>query len=572
MRFSKLVLGLVFVLLNSASVFSQTPAQTEIAKGDPSSDIKTQRIARVKADILQEIQALPSKNQISYYTYLGRDYWDYDKKEGNYWLTRAIEIALSPATDYKDEAEKLTSLWNILVWVPDAETTLANRLLTQIKLIKIDESDPDALERANSTYLALAEHFLNKGDHQTALAYGILSLKGKKPRIDWHSSEFFKLFKFKNESTANAYFAKIIESVKFNADKNLTEGLVNYFMFKGLSNYPKQDISDSQRKDILEQLVPYIENEQQEITLKKITKCGLPFHWGASFLDDYKRLLPERASIVEQTVAVCRKAENLSWKTPEFLKKPRNTSQDWLDLAKEIPDKKIQARYLQTAASRARDEKNYQLSNSILDGIEKDFRDPHWTYSKIETVSKWSIELFKNDQLPEINRILESSPSEYVPFIIVKSLFYMYAQKPYQKEFVLNLMNTARAGFNSIERYPANFDSSINPTQFANLTQYYVKYGFYEEALATHEESIKAYNRLLNNLPSQFKDKIIPRYTSFARFTNQTPPNDLEFIDRYFDRIYENLGKIESPRTRLYDRLEFLKKMLEKPQRSLSVF
>ena len=558
----------VFALLLTASVFPQTETPPQGADANPALILKKQRIARVKADVLQELQTFPAASQAEDYSELGEIYWEHDPKEGNLWFTKGVDIALNPATVYANEAEKLTVLWNMLVDFPKEETLNRNRLLAQIRQIRIDESKPEHSKHANEIYVLIAEHLFRRGEEEPGFEFAVLSLKGKHPAINWEASEFFKLLKYKRESLANEYFAKMLESVKLNADPNLTNDFVVYFALSSISNFPKDDprfkISDSQKRDLLSLLLPSIETDYEALILKKSAECGAVSQWGERFAEDYKRLLPEKSTFVEQAVAVCRSTRNLPWLTDEFRRKPRKTSQDLLNLAKEITDKKIQANYLDLAAQKARDEKNYRLSNSILDSIEKEFRNPYWGTAKIETLSKLIAEHFAKDQLPEIHWLLESAPPEYVPYIITRAMFYIHASKPPQKEFVLNLLNTARAKFMAIERFPSKPEFALNPTEFGNLTQFYVKFGFFDEAIATHDEAIKAFNRLVNNLPPETKDKTIRRRSSFASFTNQFPPSDLVFIDKYFDRIYENIGRIEAPRTRFYDRMRFLQKVLEK--------
>jgi hypothetical protein len=282
-------------------------------------------------------------------------------------------------------------------------------------------------------------------------------------------------------------------------------------------------------------------------------------------LEDYKRFLPEKSLIIEQAITVCQNSEIEHWKKPDFLKKPRKTVQDNLDIAKEISDKKTQANFFNAASYIARTEKNYRLSIEILDGIDKEFRNIPWVWSKIESTSKLIEESLNNNDFAEIENILESSPQEYRPFIIIRSLETIRQVKPGQKELILGLMNRARADFNKIELFTTDFP--LNPTQFAELTRFYVKFGFNDEAIATHLESIKSFNRIFKTLPAKYKDKnFIPRISSYSRFTNQYPANDIDFINRYFDRIYENIGKIENFRIRLTERLGFLDRSLQKVQ------
>jgi tetratricopeptide (TPR) repeat protein len=360
----------------------------------------------------------------------------------------------------------------------------------------------------------------------------------------------------------------LIEAVKNNG----RIAFARHYLFEDdsdtFSRIARRAMPDSQAAVLLELMLPYVQKDSEAVKLKKRNDCPITKEWGLKYLEEYKRLLPKKSSLIEQAVIVCENSEIEVWKKPYFYKNtPLKTSRDYFDFAKEINDKKTQANFLMMASQRAGDEKNYRLASSILDIIEKDFRQYNWSWMKIGAISKQIEELFKEDDFDEITRTLESAPPEYRPFITIKVLNFMSRLKPNHREFVADLMNQARTDFNKIDKYSVNpGDSAINPTQFGQLTVLYVKFGFYDEAIMTHEESIKSFNRLSGTLPPEYKDKkIILRLSSFSRFTNRFPPDDLEFFSRYFDRIYENIGIIENSRIRMHERLGLLEKNLEKP-------
>ncbi len=577
MRFSAYILVYLFILSFSNSTFPQTSTQSGTAKKEIE-DISIMRNAQIKADILQEIKSLPSKYQAYYYTRLGSVYWERNQKEGIFWLTKGVELGINPATEYKNNNEKLTGLWNLLSSVLEKDALLSDKLISKIKEVKIEESNGDSFKDAHETYILIAEQILNrKKDDKLAFEFATLSLKGKNPAVNWDSSEFFGALKFKNENLANSYFAKLIEILKTNEDKNLVSNFVNYFFDSSVSNFPQKEalfnISDSQRKDLLEFLLSFIQNDSEELALKKKNHCGSIVGFGLGFLEDYKRLLPEKSLVVEQAIAVCQNAPIEPWQKPDFYKRPRKTSQDFLGLAKEISDKKIQANYLEFAAQSARGEKNYRLSTNILDSIEKQFRNFFWASAKIQSDSNLIDELFRTENFAEITELLENSPPEYRPFIIVNCFNSVWKVNQNQKEFVFDLMNQARSDFNKIDKSPVSpGDYFTNPTRFGQLTQLYVKFGFYDEAITTHAESIDALNRYADNLPAKVKEKgIVPRVSSYSRFTNSFPRRDIEFINKYFDQIYANIGKIEDTRIRISERLELLGQNLEKVPNSVLI-
>ena len=569
MRVAALVL--FSVCLFSVSGYSQNKTRSGgTEKGVPSVD--RQRIQLIKADILKEIKNFPKKDQAAFYTRLGDVYWNGgDRDEGLLWIARGVDLGTSPAAGYENEAGKLTAYWNLLSEALEKDADLAAKLITKIREIEPDESNAELREAANQTYIVIARQILiRKRDADLALEFALRSLKGRKPAINWTAIEFFRPLKATNENLADIYFAKLVESVKNSGDKDIAAEFVNYFVFSELSNYPAKDpryrISDAQKKELLEILIPFIQKNADDFISKKINACGIPSYWGSRFSEDYKNLLPEKFTLIEQANAACAVREKEPWQKTELYKKPDKTIEDFLELAKQVPDVRIRMGFLLDAALRAHNEKKWSLANEILNGIDKDSRGYFWTSSKIETASKLIAQHFNNKEQAEVARVLDDSPPELRPFIIVRSLFWL-SSRPDRREEVLNLMNLARADFNKLDRYPANpWDRLTNPTYFAELLQYYVKFRYFDEAAATQEEAVKAFNRLVRNLPAEFnKNGVVPLLSSFSNFSNQFPRNDAEFINLYFDRIYENIGRIEQARARLSERLYFLRRMLEKP-------
>jgi hypothetical protein len=558
MKFLTLFLIAVLSVMFSRSAFSQSPPENRTSL----------KINKIKTDTLREIQALRIKDQAYYYSEFGEIYFEFDQKESVRWITKAVEIALDPTTNYKDDAERLSLWWNILDYMWDEDRGLADRILAKIKQLKTGESDASLLKKSNDIYIRLAAQlFTRKYNEKMVLEFAQLSMKGKKPAVNRRAAEFFRNLKFDNEKLANLYFANLFETVKTSGDEELIADFVEYFLPARISDFavnaPRPNISDPQMRASLELLLPFIENDAAKIALRNTDECGAISRWGAKFLADYQRLLPEKSLIVERANALCRNSAIEDWKKPDFQKKPRNTSQDWSELAKQITDRRIRADYLEQAAARAYDEKNFGLSNKILESIDKEFRTPFWNFLKIETISNWIEELYRKNELSEINNLLDNTPPDYVPFIIVKFLNSNGMPEPERQDFALNLMKTARAGFNNFDKFPLiSPDHFTNPTAFVQLIPIYVKYGFDEESLITHEETIRSLNRLVGNLPREDSENPIHRISSYSDFFNETPIKNALFLDKYFDRIYANLGKIENSRIRVEEKLGFLRKVL----------
>jgi hypothetical protein len=519
----------------------------------------------IKADIIREIEGLERKDQARYYVQLGDVLWESDQKEANIWLSKGTELASNQTVEYENNNKKLSALWNSLINVLEKDKVKSDKIISEIRKMASEKFDNP--KDANETFILIADQILSRiNDENTAFEFAMISLKSEKPVIVWHSSEFFRLLNHINQNLADKYFNEMIKVAKLKENSHLVSVLAYIADKRLLGNVPFKQLSEPTEKNLLEFLLPFIQNNALELKNKKKNDCYPILNYGIRFLEGYKRLLPEKSLIVEDAINVCQNADIESWKKPDFAKRNRKTSQDYLDLAKEITDKRIKTNYLHSASSLASKEGNHKLGISILDSIDTEFRDESWVNSKIDLLSNLVKELYSKNDFPEITKIINDTPEDYRPYIIVHSLQSFSFQNQNQKELVSTLLRQAKIDFNKIDKFTENkLKAFHSPTQFGNLVKYYVKLGLYEEAIATHKECVKSLNRLMTNLPSELKEKRIYRMSSYSRFTNQSPPNDLEFIDRYFDQIYRNISLIEDKNIRLGERLGFLKKSLEKP-------
>lgn len=544
-----------FIFLISIISLGQTVPNKYQASNN---SLKKERGNKIKNDILKEIRNLSVKDQAVFYNRIGNIYQEIDKKEARVWFNKSIELKKKNPKIFEKEDDKLSMFANSLSDIIDENKLEANKIISQIKSLKLDESKPEKLEEANKIYLKIAKQLLsNDFEVKVAFEFATLSLKGKNPILNEDSSICFLLLKKRDSALAYLYFTNLLESA---AKNDKLDYAIRYLFNSPINIYSKairQQLSDSELKFLLNLITPDIQKESEKLSQKKIDNCGMLKSRGIGFLEEYKRVSPENLPVIEKAISICQNSDIENWKKPDFMNRPRKTAQDFVNLAKEITDHKVKINQLAFAASKAREERNYRFSLEILDGIEEKDRDDIWVYSKIDSSSKLIEELLKTDDFAEISNVLGSSSAELRPFIIVKSLGYVRQSNDRRKDFVLNLLKQARFEFNKIEKFSANM--AINPTYFNEITKFYVRFGFLDEAILTHEETVKSFNRVAKNLPPNYKAKnYIPRFTTFSRFTNSSPPDDVDFINKYFDRIYQNIEKIEDQNTRIYERLWML--------------
>jgi hypothetical protein len=568
MQFSKYISLIFLLFLLSFSAFPQTepPIDYSILT------IPERRAAMIKTDIIREIEGLERQKQARYYVRLANVLQKTNQKEANIWLVKGVEIALSLATDYVNDDARITDLRNALYYIENKDVILANKLVSKIKELLLKKAKTNNIDNHGRIYLYLADQIIAK-DEPLAFKFVKIALKDRNLELNWQDCRIIAGIAKKNKDFGEFLLNNLLQKVKTEENRKLALSLKTIIYTDFIDDndnaniYRKQVFSDAVQKTFLELLLIFIQKDSLELVTKKRNDCGSILGFGMNSLKEYKRLLPEKSSVVEEAINICQNSEVESWKKPAFAKRSRKTSQDYLDLAKEIGDKQLKSNYLQTASNLARNEKNFPLAINIMDSIDKEFRKDNWIYFKIQLLSDYVQYLVKKENFDEITKAINDAPQDYRPYIIIQSVGSIFIYKPKQQQFALDLMNQARADFNKIDKFLEEMTYfKPNPTEFGNLVPYYVKLGLYEDAIATHEESIKSLNRLMANLPPEMKRKPIYRMASYSRFTNQYPPVDSEFFYRYFDQIYRNIGLINDKEIRLGELLEILAKNSEKPQ------
>lgn len=558
MKFSAFISAFLFIILFSFSNFSQIVAPSGATEA---SSVRTQRTEQIKAGILQDIKALKKPDQARNYTQLGKLFWEKDKKEGIFWLSKGIEIALNPATNYKDNREKFDVLKNILVFddVFEKDEVLGKRLLSGITEILFEELKTARSGDYGASLIFLAGHLL-KRDEKFAFDLAILSLKGKKPVIDWNSFEFFMKLKMQNEALANQYFARIIEVVKLGGDNEQLKNLVRLAAQYYLPTRKPPHVSEPQMRELLDVLAPFIQKESEDLLQKNRNDCELTISYATLFLDDYKKLLPQKTAIIEQAINACQMSAIDDWKKPDFNNKKRRTSLEYLESAKAIGDKEAQARFLLAASAFARYEKNYRLSIRILDGIDEDLREKliEWEFQRVYSTRDFIVELFKTDGFAEIQEIIEKTPPGLRPYIILDAAKYLGALGEKNKQITFDLLNRAKAEFNKMD-FPPPADKFqpffVNPAKFKSLVNLYYRLGYRNEALETYEEFIALLNHLSRRFAYENKDG-----EKFSYYYYSSLPAQL--VETDFELIYQNIGKIEALPVRLIFKFNLLEERL----------
>ena len=551
MKFSALVFFLLFTFLFTFTVFSQNVLQSNNPE-DKISILWKQRSELLKADILKDIKFLPTKNQSQYYAELGQIFWykEKNKKEGIFWLTKAVNNALNPATNYNDSLEKVDVLSHILFYfdISKKDTALGQRLIAAITETLYEEVKTKGSDDFSDELISLARKLITI-DENLAFDFAMLSLKGKKPAVNRGVNDFFVVAKLKNEALLNLYFSKLVEVVKTGGNRNLLESLMTInsprFNYRTTAPY----ISETQKIELLEVLFPFIKNEAAELFSKKRNDCNLTRSYGVPYLDDFKKFLPTYALTVEQAINICKTANIEEWKKPDFFKsKNLKTSQEILDFAKELPEKEMQTNWLYSAALRAETEKNYRFGINILDSIEPpDTKDTFtWQIIRSQITSNLFLELLQNGNVEEAQLELKNAPPALRPNIISRLIFSLGNLKNKNKQITYDLLNQMRSDIERPEFYSKDRSriNKFDPDNFFKLSKEYYYLGYPNDALSILENYSKIQNQMSNRIDSENDSR---EYFGFS-FAPVFPGRIVE--DNY-DSIYQIFDNIESVKMRL---------------------
>lgn len=460
--------------------------------------------------------------------------------------------------------------------VLENEEALFKKPLAEITKILYEEVNEKRSDEYSEILISLANQLLEK-EEKLAFDLAILSLKGNKPVFNWNSYSFFSELKKKNETLSNQYFAKMLEVVKLSGNRENLEGLltISFNMFRGAifpSMQRPQNITETQKRDLLVVLVPFIEKESEELSQKKRDNCALARGYGKRFLEDYRKLLPQRAGVIEQALNICQMSEIDFWKKPDF-NRTLKTSQDYLDFAKEVGDKAMRANLILFAASfAAQNEQNYRLAIEILDGMDEDSRkilniNYWWEIQRLQSSSGFIIELFNKGSFAEINQFIKNSPQKLRPFIILHAMNRLRSYSAKNKQMLFDLLNQAKAEFFKIEIPVPTDNSFFNLSSLAQihlLVSFYYDLGYKTEAIETFEEYINFLNRFERRVSSDNNGERRNLYFYY----HQLPKN---FIETYFEQIYQNIERIEALPGRLSFRLNLFREILDYQSNSIPI-
>lgn len=525
------------------------------------------RTQSITNDILMDINKFGIADRTIFYARLGEIWWEKDKQEASTYLTKAVEYATNPATDYKDSQEKFRFLRDLLKIVASKDIKLEKRLIAELTETPEDLSESD--NNANSEAILKTARSIADVDIQKAFNLGILTLRQRKPVFSFYSVLLFLKIREKNEPLANNYYAQALTVAQTKPTSDFLDNLISLsFPEISVATGEKPQwtaVSDELlRKKSLNILANYIKIEAQEALEKKRTDCKVTSFYGVRLLNQYQQLLPEKTPVISQAINVCQVSLESKDKTNSSTDEKPKTIEELLESAKETDDKELKTKYLLDAARMAINQKKYKLAVEILDDIDEDMRDKPfgvWEFNRKISTSSLIAELIENDNLPEMYETFKKSPDVTRTFIRVSVVNKLDPKK--NKLLGYELLNNAREEFNKLDLKPfENVRVIVNdPAVFKHIAVLYDKFGYPNDAIETYQESIKSLNRYITQIPSDKRRDVVSSLP-----INWSYYGDLQnpFFENYFQRIEQSISQIEFTPIRLDVRLQLLKNSLKK--------
>ncbi|MFM9905007.1 MAG: hypothetical protein ACKVQJ_10610 [Pyrinomonadaceae bacterium] len=521
------------------------------------------RSQSITNDILKEIDSSSSSEKPLRYGLLGEAWWEKDSAKGKFWLDKAVEYAVSPATEYTDKKEKLQVVRDLLKIVASKDAVLEKKLVTVLSETSEDLSDKDAEE--NSEAILQTAISLVDVDVQRAFNLGVFTLRQKTPVFSFTSMRLFLKMQKRNETLANNYYALALGVAKTNETSDFFDNLIR-LSFPEPTDSEHAFVSDNRlRRSLLETLSDRIEIEAEEVLEKRRNDCNLTGYYGRRLLSNYEALVPERLQIIIQAINTCQISLKKDEKSSSpFDEKPK-TIDEFLSAAEKTDDKSKKAEYLIEAARLAERQKQYKRAIQILYTVDGDMRNKPfgvWEATLLFAATPLIIEFIENDNLPEMYGIFKKLP-DVTRTLVRISVIDKLDEKKY-RFLGYELLGEARKELGRIDFKPVGKDVRVllaNPTMFEDVVYFYNKFGYQTEAIETYDESIKALNRFTAQIASEEKhqrnDSQPIKWTDYADFNGS-------FYETYFQRIDQNISQIEYKTVRLAVRIHWLKLALKK--------
>lgn len=533
-------LPLIFCLLCIAPAF--VLSQTE--DGATQGQLWLTRAETITSDILKETSNIGDLEKALLLAELGHEWKGTDAQKADAFSERSVD-ALFFYSREKEPDRFLETARKILVLLT-SNTKQTERLIR----IMSDEKDvSDKNKDLNAD--ALVEYALETAERDPANAYriGEIALKIGTPK------ELYKLILILNKQNPelavrlfNSAVSKARTDPTYYRLQTVQLAAFGDVIFGDAPEYFK--LKRPEKVAALRLLAEAITHLRTQFLSKQIAKCSSEAMIVQQVQNQYPEYLPEQIGPVQQALAAC--LENSSPRSQGLSDKLKNaTVEELLKLADEHKDDPIlRTAYLYRAALLSHEEKRFELTITILEGMSKDEKnaDPDfWDELRASAASNLAFEKYEANEIQSSRKVLTDVPDPIKPF----------AQFGFVKLFPADDVASLPLRSDVLKEARKNFIRSNKP--FAQKAAYWFRLvgllsdvGLQSEAADTFRDIVKSFNTETDDKTKKFEIKREMAENSF-------PPELIESADA---SLAETVRLLKDPASRITIRFALLRASL----------
>ncbi len=533
-------LPLIFCLLCIAPTFVR-PQTTE----DPAqAQLWLARAETVTADTLKETSNLDELGKALLLAELGNEWKETDGQKADAFFERSVD-ALFFYSREKELDRFFATARKILVLL--ADNTKQTERLIRIMSDETDVSDKNKDLNAD----ALVQYALEIAERDPANAYrlGEIALKIGSPK------ELHKLIWILNKQdpdTAVRLFNSSVSKARTDPTyyrlQTVQLAAFGDVIFGDVPEYIK--LNRPEKVTALALLAEVIAQLRTRFLAKQIAKCSNEAMLVQQIQNQYPEYLPEQIGPVQQALAAC--LEQHSPQSQGLSDKLKNaTVEELLKLADEHKDDPtLRTAYLYRAALLSHEEKRYELTITILEGMNKDERnsDPDfWDELRASAASHLAFEKYESDEIQGSRKVLADVPEPIKPF----------AQYGFVKLFPANDVASLPLRSDVLKEARKNFIRSNKPlirkcSYWLRLVGLLSATGLQTEAAGTFRDLVKTFNTEIEGKTEKLE---ITREMAEGSF----PP---ELVESAESSLAESVRLLNDPASRITVKFTLLRTSL----------
>ncbi len=509
---------------------------------------------RLRADtitnnLLRETTKISELERALLFAKLGDLWWKTDKNQADNYFEKSVDgiFFYSPddkKTEYFDTTRKILSI------ISSRNQKQTKRL---IKILSDTDKRFEADKDLNADALIKFALQIVKDNPSQAFQIGIIALQTGVPK------DFYKLFwelRRYNQTLANQFFKEALAKVKTSPNYDMLQGIQFAVLPESnTTNFPAEMSATSQQKiEVLNFLADYLLELSAKKRVNVISSCSSEAILVSRSIRFFETLLPQKAGLVRQAIDSCIDVKNQS--VFETLTNPSEKLEveDLLNLADKNKDNfLVRTAYLTKAAMLANSQKKYALIIKIVNDLnEEDLtNDPDfWQSLRYDAAGKLAYIQFQESDLPSALKTLEDVPTSYQPFARIIFIKQFLEDDASSYSFRVRVLDEIRKDFIESDR-PFNEKS----VYWFELVKLYSNHKLETQAADVFKEIVKAYN----DFTAEEKDTKTQMVSSEIM-----PAFSPELLERQESSIFQTVGLINEPKSRLNANLTFLKITLQK--------